>query len=574
MLYGEVTHADGHWIVKCEPHVRARLKRVFARAPQEAADSIRISDSTENSRDLMWFLKRYPMAVKDPRRLRDRSDEHRSQEHRLAELLAHRGPPPEVKLAEPPREYQALVPPFLDVKGGLLLGDDVGIGKTVSGICCLAQPGALPAVIVAPPHLLKHWEGFINRFSPALRVYRVRGPDTSAITRRRGKDVPLPDVVVISYHRLQKWADVLGAIARTVIFEECQQLRSPNTYIYQSCVHVASRAKRLGLSATPIYNYGSEFFWVVDAVLPGALGTREEFVREWCTAGAGDKARLQDPEQFGAYLRREGIMLRRTRREVGRELPPLTKIIHEVDADTAVLNKLTGDAIVLAQAILRANEQYRGERMRASAEFDAMMRQATGIAKAPYVAEFVRLLLENGERVVLFGWHRAVYRIWMDLLQDYKPVMYTGTESITQKAAAERAFKERETPLFIMSLRSGAGVDGLQHVCRTAVFGELDWSPGVHEQCVGRLDRDGQPDPVTAYFLTALDGADPIMVDVLGIKRAQIEGVRNPGGGLIERADTGENNLRALARAFLKTKGVEVPAAPAPRALHEEEAPA
>src|SRR3546814_11595600 len=90
---------------------------------------------------------------------------------------------------------------------------------------------------------------------------------------------------------------------------------------------------RLGLSSTPIFNYGSEFFCVVDCLLPGALGTREEFVREWCKSQGGDKARIDDAVEFGAYLRREGIMLRRTRAEVGRELPALTKIPHTIDAD-------------------------------------------------------------------------------------------------------------------------------------------------------------------------------------------------------------------------------------------------
>lgn len=581
MLYGKVEHYTGYWVVRCEPQVRGRLKRVFPRAPQQAADSIRISDNTENSRDLLWFLKRYPMEVTKPQLLRDLSEKHREQEYRLAELLAKVAPPANIVLAEPPRDYQAVVPQFLDVKGGLLLGDDVGVGKTVSGMCCLLLPDALPATVVCPAHLVPHWVRFLKRFLPALKVRRVRNGDPATLTAHRGQPdmLPLPDVVVISYHRLRRWADTLAPITRTVIFEECQQLRSPGTQIYLACAHVGGKAtRRLGLSATPIYNYGEEFFWVVDALQPGALGDREEFVREWCTsAGGGAKAKIDDTEQFGAYLRREGIMLRRTRRDVNRELPPLTKILHEIESDAEVLDKLTSGAIDLAKIILRSNESYRGQKMHASAEFDALMRQATGIAKAPYVAEFVRLLLESGEPVVLFGWHRAVYQIWLERLKDFNPVMYTGSESIAQKVKAEEAFKNRETNLFIMSLRSGAGVDGLQHVCRTAVVGEFDWSPGVHEQCIGRVDRDGQPDPVTAYFLASQQGADPIMINVNGIKREQREGVMNPGGALIERVDTGENNLRTLARAFLQRRGHTVPDAPAARSIRQtpdEEIPA
>jgi hypothetical protein len=47
-----------------------------------------------------------------------------------------------------------------------------------------------------------------------------------------------------------------------------------------------------------------------------------------------------------------------------------------------------------------------------------LLRQATGIAKAPFVADFVRLLVESGEKVLLYGWHREVYSIWRDKLKD------------------------------------------------------------------------------------------------------------------------------------------------------------
>jgi hypothetical protein len=109
--------------------------------------------------------------------------------------------------------------------------------------------------------------------------------------------------------------------------------------------------------------------------------------------------------------------------------------------------------------------------MQAAGEFDALMRQATGIAKAPYVAEFVRPLLDSGEPIVLFGWHRAVYNIWMEALAAHNPVLYTGTESATQKAEAIDAFLGGQARVLIMSLRSGAGVDGLQGYCNTVVFG-------------------------------------------------------------------------------------------------------
>ncbi len=188
----------------------------------------------------------------------------------------------------------------------------------------------------------------------------------------------------------------------------------------------------------------------------------------------------------------------------------------------------------------------------AARDLDWRLRQATGIAKAPYVAAFVKMLLESGETVVLFGWHREVYEIWKDALKDYRPVFFTGTENPAQKEASKEAFLSGETKLLIMSLRAGSGIDGLQEACRTVVFGELDWSPGIHEQAIGRLHRDGQTDTVTAYYLLADDGSDPVVADVLGVKRLQIEGLRDPDGPLVRQLTTDLDRVKKLAASFLQ----------------------
>lgn len=224
-------------------------------------------------------------------------------------------------------------------------------------------------------------------------------------------------------------------------------------------------------------------------------------------------------------------------------------------ADDVGIGKTVSSILILSQAQLD-----KGVKMHAAEELSNTLRQATGIAKAPYVAEFVRLLLESGEKVVLYGWHHEVYSIWADRLAEFKPVFYTGAQSVPQKEEAKRRFIASETPLLIISLRSGAGLDGLQKVCRTVVFGELDWSPGVHEQCVGRIHRDGQAEHVAAYYLLAEDGVDPIMAEVLGVKRQQIEGIRrNPGEiELVEKLQNDGSHIRRLAEAYLADRKQEV----------------
>jgi hypothetical protein len=249
-------------------------------------------------------------------------------------------------------------------------------------------------------------------------------------------------------------------------------------------------------------------------------------------------------------------MLRRTREEVGRELPAVTRVPHRIDSDSRALLAIESSAAELARIILNQAGASREERFNAGGRLDGLIRQATGIAKAPYVAEFVRMLVESGEQVVLCGWHREVYTLWESKLRDLRIAYFTGSETVTQKQEAKRKFIARELDVLFLSLRSGEGIDGFQHCCRTIVFGELDWTPGVHEQCIGRIHRDGQAQSVIAYFLLAEDGADPIMAEVLGLKRQQVEGIRNPHQDLIEKLDNSGDHVRRLAERYARRKAV------------------
>jgi SNF2 family DNA or RNA helicase len=134
--------------------------------------------------------------------------------------------------------------------------------------------------------------------------------------------------------------------------------------------------------------------------------------------------------------------------------------------------------------------------------------------------------------------------------------MYSGSESISQKDAAKKAFTEGDSRVMLMSLRSGAGIDGLQKYCRTVVNVELDWSPGVHEQFTGRLLRDGQDDVCYEYWLVSDNGSDPTVASVLGIKKAQVDGIRADSRDLFEKINTDDNHIKTLAKAFLEKKGL------------------
>jgi superfamily II DNA or RNA helicase len=553
--YGTIHQAGDFWILEAEAHVVIRVKRLFGKLGK-SAKRLSLRHTPDVARDLSWVMERYPLVMSDLDRaaLERGAALHAERTHRFERVLSGDIAPRACALKVPARDYQLVGADLALQQNGLLIADDVGTGKTCTAICALTQAETRPALVVTLTHLPQQWQREIGRFVPSLR--------THVLKKARPYSLPACDVIITSYSKLAGWAEALAGSLRTVVFDEIQELRHPTSDRAKAATDIArSCTYRIGLSATPIFNYGNEFFSIVEVLRPGELGTRTEFITEWCTeADSRGNASVRDPKAFGAYLRDQGMMIRRTRQDVGRELPGLTVVPHDVPS-ADVFDQLgkdgKGDVTELARFILARDATKGIEQLQARGELDWRLRQATGIAKAGFVAEFVRMLVDQGEQVLLYGWHHAVYEIWREKLKPLNPVMFTGEESPGQKEAGRAAFEKGDARVLIMSLRAGAGIDGLQHCCRTVVFGELDWSPSVHEQATGRVFRDGQPDPVVAYYLVSDQGSDPVLESTLGVKRMQLEGVRNPDHAIFETVK--REGIVELARKVLERRSSKQP---------------
>lgn len=536
-----------------------RAKRVFAQVSQWSVNTLSFADTPVNAKDLSWFLERYPMEVVGREHLDGRRRTYEKTLESVQQLFTGERAPLEFSLKTPARLYQRQAADLTLSSGRLLLGDDVGLGKTASSICVISQ--ALPAVVVTLTHLPKQWRNELHKFLPSVNVFiPVSGTP-------RAKDLELlqgllrPDVFVLNYHKLAGWTQFLTEMLqpKTVVFDEIQELRAGRQTGKGSAASALTDACqfKMGLSATPVYNYGDEIFNILDILEPDCLGTREEFIREWCSWSSAGKACVEDPVALGLHLREQGLFLRRTGKDVKGEVKELDEPIiipHEIDADLAEMEKVETDAAALARIILSTDGKGI-DKMQASAEFDLKLRRATGVAKAPHVAAFVKMLLESEDCVLLGGWHHAVYAVWRDLLAEYNPVFFTGEESAKEKETAKSKFLSGESRVLIMSIRAGAGLDGLQEKCRTAVFGELDWSPGAHKQFVGRIWRPGQDDVVRAYYLHAMCGTDPLVMDVLGVKNAQQHAINDLDAPMLENAKDGARHLKDLAQQYLQRAG-------------------
>ena len=150
-------------------------------------------------------------------------------------------------------------------------------------------------------------------------------------------------------------------------------------------------------------------------------------------------------------------------------------------------------------------------------------RQATGVAKAPYVCQFVRMLLEGGEKVLLFAHHHQVMDVYREELKAFSPGFITGREIAAMKDRAVERFMTGKTDVLCISLRAASGLNLQRATC--VVFGELDWSPAVHSQAEDRAHRIGQEDSLLCYYLVSPQGSDAEMQEALGLKVSQFVGL-------------------------------------------------
>lgn len=548
------------FLVAAVPHVRQIFRRVFPGHRQDPDDTnqLVVSATPSNARDLHWFLERWPLhPVNEDSlgRLIELATGHVAGEEAIDRLLS--GQVPDLagdwELGITPRKYQLIPPAMVKAHGFLLLGDDLGSGKTLSTSLIFTEPDALPGLVVAPTHLVDQWaREELPKYFPGIRTHVLRQGTPYTVANHRSCRGQEPHVLVSTYGKLVGWADELAGQRRTVIFDEGDELRTgEGTQKYEAALHVARGATyRVLATATPVHNWADEVWNIVDLLSEGALGTKEEFRLTW-----GGK-RVTNPRALGQYLRDEGIMLRRTLEEVGIELPPLSQMIYPVETDRDLLQREMDSIIAMAIKVVGAGDRY--EKWSLSGQLDMKVRQATGVAKAPHVAQFVRLLLEGTEKVVLVGHHHEVYDIWRRELAEYNPVFYTGQQSKTQKAEAKRRFIHGDSRVFVMALRSGSGLNGLQDVCHTMVYGEVDWSPARHKQVGGRIVRPGQKKPVSIFFLMSDSGSDPPMTDLIELKRQVAEPINDPDADIVQpSADEAARRVQQLAKALLRRRGID-----------------
>lgn len=236
-----------------------------------------------------------------------------------------------------------------------------------------------------------------------------------------------------------------------------------------------------------------------------------------------------------------GLMIRRLKREVLKELPSKRRQIIELPAEGELLklveeeNKLWNLQKEFLVAIESAIATQEG---RDDEDFDkiiegltfnrkyffeeiARIRHALALAKVPYVIEHLQDLLENKEKVVVFCHHNDVAEIIYNEFKSQSVLVYGPTKLEDRFARIKRFWDDDSIELFIGSLKtSGTGIN-LQNAANI-VFAELDWVPGTITQAEDRCHRIGQDKSLLVQHLVAQNSMDSNMAKKIVAKQKSI----------------------------------------------------
>jgi superfamily II DNA or RNA helicase len=399
-----------------------------------------------------------------------------------------------------------------------ILADDMGLGKTVQTLAHILiekEAGRLtaPALVIAPTSLMGNWQEEAARFAPGLRVLLLQGKD------RLGSfdQIENVDLVLTTYALLPRDEEKLREHDfHLVILDESHYIKNTRSKAAQSAGLLRAR-HRLCLSGTPLENHLGELWSQFHFLLPGLLGDEKSFNTQF----RHPIERQDDPLRRLLLNRRiKPFLLRRTKDNVAKELPPKTEMVRKVELtgaqrdlyetvrlamDQKVRDEIdkkgvARSQIVILEALLKLRQVCCDPRLVKS--LPSSKKNAAGSAKLADLMQMVEDLLEEGRKILVFSQFTSMLEL-IEAELETRNISYALLTGDTKNRDAQvAAFQQGAVPIFLISLKAG-GVGLNLTAADTVIHYDPWWNPAAENQATDRAWRIGQDKPVFVYKLIA-----------------------------------------------------------------------
>ena len=402
-------------------------------------------------------------------------------------------------------DYQWEGVSFLYRSRAALLADEMGLGKTVQAAVALAlllsaRNGIDRALVVAPASLTANWMSELETWAPSLTVRRLQGDQRD---REAHYLLPIP-VLVGSYEQIRQ--DGLDRIPSktfdVVILDEAQRIKNRYSTTSLAC-RLLPRKCSWALSATPLENNARD----VESIL-----------------GFLDPAIRSDLSGQRLSTTLESMMLRRRKREVRGELPPV--IMQDLQLDLSPAQRARYDRLWASRREAAvASPQDAGvvllgliTRLKIVCNLDADMS-----SKLDALREICNGA-GPGARILVFSQFVETLK-WISDRIPLPSALLTGAMSASERRAAMGRFKTGSTPcVLFVSLRAGGVGLNLGEASHVVVFDRW-WNPAVEMQAIYRAHRFDRDEPLHVVRFLVTDTIEERIAAILDSKESMFEAI-------------------------------------------------
>jgi superfamily II DNA or RNA helicase len=390
------------------------------------------------------------------------------------------------------RGYQEFGARFALAGRRVVIGDEMGCGKTVEAIAAMAHlraEGEQHFLVVCPASVLINWMREVRGHS-SLRPYRLHGGerDENLLAWAKGGGVGITTFETVRSLPLPGRARVA-----MLVVDEAHYIKNPDALRSKALREWTRRIDRvLFLTGTPMENRVEEFRNLVGYLQPGLVDSVDGI-----DALAGSKAfrRAVAP----AYLRRN-------QEDVLAELPQLTRIDEWEEFGPH-------DFAAYRQAVQAGN-------------FMAMRRAAYAAGTARGSAKLRRLIeiadeaRESGRKVVIFSHFRDVLDIVCAALGERALGPLNGSMPPPRRQELVDQFAKANGHGVLVSQIQAGGVGINMQAASVVILCEPQVKPTLETQAIARAHRLGQVQKVQVHRLLVADSVDERMLELLEGKAA------------------------------------------------------
>jgi superfamily II DNA or RNA helicase len=414
-----------------------------------------------------------------------------------------------------------------------LLADDMGLGKTLQtlALLCLRQEVGKPSLVVCPTSLLGNWADEAVKWAPQLSVQIMHGPQRKDLF----DSISSVDLIITSYALVVRdLAEYQKLDLNTLVLDEASVIRNPDTQSAKALRKLEAGA-RVAMTGTPVENAVRDLWSLYAFLLPGYLGSKQDFKERYELALAG--AQPDENALRRLRLRVEPFMIRRTKAQVAKDLPQ--KLEQTLWCEPTKLQKEAYQEI-LRQGVVKVDELEGGRarmqmltvllRLRqASCDLRLLGDESISEREVSELSSKLEMLVEllheakrGGHRVLVFSQFTKMLGL-IKLALEKEGISFAYLDGSTRDRSGEvKKFQAANGPdVFLISLKAGGYGLNLT-AADTVVHFDPWWNPAVEAQATDRAYRIGQTKPVTVYKLIAKGTVEEKIIKLQERKRGLI----------------------------------------------------